>query len=187
MGLGFASRPVGPRHPSRPPGRLAGPGVRRPFWLPDPRHWLVGPGGPRRPNVDGGGGIRTRGPLSRTPVFKTGALNRSATPPSTITVAPDCAADAPRRDAAGGSLAGRRRPAGTSTSSRRRRCGLTRPVPRVRRASRLPLASEAGAKRGGSKVVLAREGAAAQLASASAEPRLPRPVVASCGLSPSLG
>ena len=30
----------------------------------------------------GGGGIRTRGPLSRTPVFKTGALSRSATPPA---------------------------------------------------------------------------------------------------------
>lgn len=29
----------------------------------------------------GGGGIRTHGTLSRTPVFKTGALNRSATPP----------------------------------------------------------------------------------------------------------
>jgi hypothetical protein len=30
---------------------------------------------------DGGGGIRTRGPLARTPVFKTGAFDRSATPP----------------------------------------------------------------------------------------------------------
>ncbi len=29
----------------------------------------------------GGGGIRTHGTISRTPVFKTGALNRSATPP----------------------------------------------------------------------------------------------------------
>ena len=29
----------------------------------------------------GGGGIRTHGTVSRTPVFKTGALNRSATPP----------------------------------------------------------------------------------------------------------
>jgi hypothetical protein len=29
----------------------------------------------------GGGGIRTHGSLSTTPVFKTGALNRSATPP----------------------------------------------------------------------------------------------------------
>ena len=38
---------------------------------------------PKRARRDsGGGGIRTRGPLSRTPVFKTGALNRSATPPS---------------------------------------------------------------------------------------------------------
>lgn len=31
--------------------------------------------------IGGGGEIRTRGPLSRTPVFKTGALNRYATPP----------------------------------------------------------------------------------------------------------
>jgi membrane-associated phospholipid phosphatase len=30
----------------------------------------------------GGGGIRTRGPLARTPVFKTGAFVHSATPPS---------------------------------------------------------------------------------------------------------
>ena len=30
----------------------------------------------------GGGGIRTHGTVSGTPVFKTGALNRSATPPS---------------------------------------------------------------------------------------------------------
>ena len=29
----------------------------------------------------GGGGIRTHGDLSATPVFKTGAFNRSATPP----------------------------------------------------------------------------------------------------------
>ena len=29
----------------------------------------------------GGGGIRTHGTVSRTPVFKTGALNHSATPP----------------------------------------------------------------------------------------------------------
>jgi|HubBroStandDraft_6_1064221.scaffolds.fasta_scaffold483386_2 hypothetical protein len=31
--------------------------------------------------VGGGGGIRTHGDLSATPVFKTGAFNRSATPP----------------------------------------------------------------------------------------------------------
>ena len=30
----------------------------------------------------GGGGIRTHGTVSRTPVFKTGAFNRSATPPA---------------------------------------------------------------------------------------------------------
>ncbi len=39
----------------------------------------------RRPRVlsgrNGGGGIRTRGPRERTPVFKTGAFDRSATPP----------------------------------------------------------------------------------------------------------
>src|SRR3954468_7735938 len=35
----------------------------------------------RRSQVDGGGGIRTRGPRERTPVFKTGAFDRSATPP----------------------------------------------------------------------------------------------------------
>jgi hypothetical protein len=34
-----------------------------------------------RKKSGGGGGIRTHGALSRTPVFKTGALNRSATPP----------------------------------------------------------------------------------------------------------
>src|SRR5439155_14090212 len=35
----------------------------------------------RRSQVGGGGGIRTRGPRERTPVFKTGAFDRSATPP----------------------------------------------------------------------------------------------------------
>jgi hypothetical protein len=34
-----------------------------------------------RIGADGGGGIRTRGPLARTPVFKTGAFDHSATPP----------------------------------------------------------------------------------------------------------
>src|SRR5437763_4728808 len=37
----------------------------------------------RPPRESGGGGIRTRGPVARTPVFKTGAFNRSATPPGT--------------------------------------------------------------------------------------------------------
>ncbi len=32
----------------------------------------------------GGGGIRTHGTVSCTPVFKTGALNRSTTPPKNI-------------------------------------------------------------------------------------------------------
>src|SRR4051812_47906578 len=36
----------------------------------------------RRRVFSGGGGIRTHGTLTSTPVFKTGALNRSATPPS---------------------------------------------------------------------------------------------------------
>ena len=31
--------------------------------------------------TSGGGGIRTRGPLARTLVFKTSAFDRSATPP----------------------------------------------------------------------------------------------------------
>src|ERR1700732_3202045 len=31
--------------------------------------------------MSGGGGIRTRGALARTPVFKTGAFDHSATPP----------------------------------------------------------------------------------------------------------
>ncbi len=35
-----------------------------------------------RPLYHGGGGIRTHGTVSRTPVFKTGAFNRSATPPA---------------------------------------------------------------------------------------------------------
>jgi hypothetical protein len=34
-----------------------------------------------RGNSGGGGGIRTHETLSRLPVFKTGAFNRSATPP----------------------------------------------------------------------------------------------------------
>ena len=35
----------------------------------------------------GGGGIRTHGGLSPTSVFKTGALNRSATPPTSAAIA----------------------------------------------------------------------------------------------------
>ena len=34
--------------------------------------------------IGGGGGIRTHGTLSRTPVFKTGAFDHSATPPSRV-------------------------------------------------------------------------------------------------------
>ena len=41
-----------------------------------------------RPRWRGGGGIRTRGPLARTLVFKTSAFDRSATPPGQQTVAP---------------------------------------------------------------------------------------------------
>ena len=37
----------------------------------------------------GGGGIRTHGGLSPTSVFKTGALNRSATPPLAMGLAGD--------------------------------------------------------------------------------------------------
>ena len=37
-------------------------------------------------NGSGGGGIRTRGPRERTPVFKTGAFDRSATPPVAASV-----------------------------------------------------------------------------------------------------
>src|SRR5687768_16960012 len=33
---------------------------------------------------NGGGGIRTHGTLAGTPVFKTGAFNRSATPPGRV-------------------------------------------------------------------------------------------------------
>ena len=33
-------------------------------------------------NTGGEGGIRTHGTLARTPVFKTGAFNRSATSPT---------------------------------------------------------------------------------------------------------
>ena len=41
----------------------------------------------RRPKAaSGGGGIRTRGPRERTPVFKTGAFDRSATPPIAASV-----------------------------------------------------------------------------------------------------
>src|SRR4051794_13987720 len=35
------------------------------------------------PRGSGGGGIRTHGPRERTPVFKTGAIDHSATPPRT--------------------------------------------------------------------------------------------------------
>jgi hypothetical protein len=44
------------------------------------------------PNFSGGGGIRTRGPLARTLVFKTSAFDRSATPPGVA--GPMLAADA---------------------------------------------------------------------------------------------
>ena len=45
--------------------------LRRPhFWLPIPIS-----------NFGGGGEIRTHGPVAQTPVFKTGALDHSATPP----------------------------------------------------------------------------------------------------------
>ena len=49
------------------------------------RHESQGPTG-----WSGGGGIRTHGPLARTPVFKTGAIDHSATLPwSDLEYAPD--------------------------------------------------------------------------------------------------
>src|SRR4051812_42567794 len=39
-------------------------------------------------SIGGGGGIRTHGPLARPAVFKTAALDRSATPPETLTPRP---------------------------------------------------------------------------------------------------
>lgn len=38
--------------------------------------------------ICGGGEIRTHGPVAQTPVFKTGAIDHSATPPCFSTVAP---------------------------------------------------------------------------------------------------
>jgi hypothetical protein len=37
--------------------------------------------------ICGGGEIRTHGPITQTPVFKTGAIDHSATPPCFVTVA----------------------------------------------------------------------------------------------------
>src|SRR6476646_2870839 len=48
----------------------------------------------RMENSGGEGGIRTPGTLSGTPVFKTGAINHSATSPATATV---CNLDAANR------------------------------------------------------------------------------------------
>ena len=36
----------------------------------------------RTSSKNGGGEIRTHGPVTQTPVFKTGAIDHSATPPS---------------------------------------------------------------------------------------------------------
>ncbi len=44
--------------------------------------WVRNPPPRAREEIGGGGGIRTHGELAPTPVFKTGALNRSATPPA---------------------------------------------------------------------------------------------------------
>jgi hypothetical protein len=53
---------------------------------------------PNRENPSGGGGIRTRGRVAPSPVFKTGAFDRSATPPgrSMLGVGPRLARE--RRD-----------------------------------------------------------------------------------------
>jgi hypothetical protein len=45
-------------------------------WAATDRLWSLRPAA-----ISGGGGIRTRGPRQRTPVFKTGAFDHSATPP----------------------------------------------------------------------------------------------------------
>ena len=61
-----------------------------PRTLPASRHGLQPARRPHRPrspgSFSGGGGIRTRGPLARTLVFKTSAFDRSATPPNSGTV-----------------------------------------------------------------------------------------------------
>ena len=60
-----------------PRGQSAHPRPRR-----SDRHWRSSGGRPNtRFSLNGGGGIRTRGPLARTLVFKTSAFDRSATPP----------------------------------------------------------------------------------------------------------
>ena len=95
------SRPVAPCLGPRESSDRAAPAVaRRTVGSPRPRFWRraaskgrqvplrcstsQSPGvcvGQTRRSGNGGGGIRTRGPLARTPVFKTGAFDHSATPP----------------------------------------------------------------------------------------------------------
>ena len=73
----------------------------------------------RRSQVSGGGGIRTRGPRERTPVFKTGAFDRSATPPGiaqTVAVRPR-GRDGPTRRSLPAALAARRRSSATWKSA----------------------------------------------------------------------
>ena len=77
----------------RDPGRRGfgrDQGRRARLHRPAGRHHAADPGRARdRPpggavaegRLGGGGGIRTHGPLARTPVFKTGAIDHSATPP----------------------------------------------------------------------------------------------------------
>ncbi len=66
---------------SQPRPRVAGPKVRRGCKAPEPPPWVrirAPPG--RAPLANGGGGIRTHVGKD-PPVFKTGAISRSATPP----------------------------------------------------------------------------------------------------------
>src|SRR4051812_30462600 len=75
----------------------------------------------------GGGGIRTHGPRERTPVFKTGAFNRSATPPGDA----DCARkllQTPRPV----------QPEGFRASARQKTRFVARPGPSVIRRGLLP-------------------------------------------------
>src|SRR6188768_620339 len=66
----------------------------------------------------GGGGIRTHGPRERTPVFKTGAFNRSATPPGVrIARASYCKVNARSSGLAGDPGAFRQGPVKTATCS----------------------------------------------------------------------
>ena len=72
--------------PAPPPPRVWGGGGPAPGSLEDVHDDGCGPG------AGGGGGIRTHERLAPLPVFKTGAMNRSATPPRRASVATSRAA-----------------------------------------------------------------------------------------------